>query len=222
MPSRRPIHAALPFALAMLLLVPLPASALTLNRIQELPELVDEARRAALVEVLAVEHALDERGLHATRVTARVVDPIFGAGLPDEGGEMTFKVYGAPVPLGDSGRLFIDGTPRYEAGQRWLLLMLGTSPWGFTSTAGLHQGAFTVTGDGPGGASARSLAGNRRVLGSHGLAAYLAPSDVSKDHARFRAPTAGPVPYAMLRAAVVALADAPPRARPERGTEVLR
>ena len=110
-----------------------------------LPELVRESDRAIVAEVLRVEYGYDENRLPSTRVTLRVEETLFGK-VSDE--TLEIKLFGAPTKMDDGLRLFVDGTPRYQRGDRYLLLLIPTSKWGFTNTAGLGFGAFKVSADG--------------------------------------------------------------------------
>jgi hypothetical protein len=191
------------FAVIATVLAP-PTHALTLVRTSELPDLVDESHRAVLATVTSVLHGFDEQGLHSTFVKLRVEDHLYGPDVPPPGQEMDIKIYGAPETMPDGSRLFVEGTPRYTIGDRYLLLMIEDSPWGFTNTAGLHQGAFRITGS-DGGLFAESLAGNGNVLGEEGLRRWLDVDQVSSDETQFLSHTEGPVPFSMLRKAVVDL-----------------
>jgi len=62
----------------LLLAAWLPTSATTLIELQELPDLVEESRRAVLAEVVNVRYGLDEHGLHSTWVGVRVDDALYG------------------------------------------------------------------------------------------------------------------------------------------------
>ena len=145
---RTAISAHRPIGLALLVIVALasvalPAHAVSFLRVQQLPELVEESTRAVMGEVVEVRYGFDEQRLHSTWVTLRVADALYGD-VPGPGGLLTFKIYGAPQPLEDGSRIFLDGTPMYTAGQRYLVLLIRESRWGFTNTAGLYQGAFLL------------------------------------------------------------------------------
>jgi hypothetical protein len=163
--------------------------ATTLVRVQELPVLVEESDGAALVRVTGVRYGLDERDLHSTFVTFEVEDPVYGSRFAAAGREMTIKTYGAPVTMPDGSRMFINGTPRYRVGERYLLLLMRESEWGFSSTAGLIQGVFHVARDARGKLHARNLAGTARVVGEGGLARAACPLDA--------------ISYPLLRSALV-------------------
>ena len=198
--DRRSVMGPVFLLLAALCLAPLHAA--TLVRLQELPELVDEAQRGLLATVTGVHHDYDERGLHATFVRLRVDESLFGT-LPAAGQEMRIKLYGAPVPMPDGGKLHVEGTPRYGVGRRYLLLLREDSAWGFTNASGLFMGAFRVQpGPGDGELLAESLAGNR-VLGEGGLSRFIDAADPAE--AAFLQVTDGPVPYPMLRRAILKL-----------------
>ncbi|UCF68697.1 MAG: hypothetical protein JSV80_05260 [Acidobacteriota bacterium] len=113
-------------------------------RIDELPALFDESQRALTAEVVVVHYGFDERRLHATFVTRKVEDRLFGDDLPSPGERLELKIYGAPEPMPDGSSLYVSGTPHYRIGERLLLPLIDTSAWGFTNTAGLHQGAFRI------------------------------------------------------------------------------
>jgi hypothetical protein len=198
------------------------ASASTIVRPQDLDSLVAESGRAVLGTVVSVSQGYDERGLHATFVTFDVEDPVYGEGLPGPGGRLSFKVYGAPDPMPDGSRLFIEGTPRYRPGDRFFLLLLDESRWGFTGAAGLFQGVFRVAPGRDGRLLARSLAGNRSVLGERRLGEWLDPGALAPGEAGSPRRAGEPVPYERLREAVLELRrasgrDAPSAGRPERG-----
>jgi len=181
-----------------------PVHSTTLVRSEELPALVEESRRALLAEVVAVRYGLDEHGLHSTWLTLEVEDALYGQDVPAPGGKLTVKLYGAPVTLPDGTRMFIEGTPAYEEGERYLLLLRGDSTLGFTNVPGLFQGAFRVWPE-SGETLARSLGGNRRVLGERGLEGWLDGGALTeRQRARIGDPDA-PVPYSLLRDAVLRL-----------------
>jgi hypothetical protein len=189
------------------------ASATTIVHAEDLSALVDESRRAVLAEVLDVRYGFDERKLHSTWVRLRVEDPLYGR-LPRSGEELEIKIYGAPVPMPDGSRLFLDGTPVYRAGQRYLLLLLDDSAWGFTDTAGLDQGAFRIERGVDGRDLAESLASNRSVVGERGLGRWLAPADVEPRDRPFLDRVTGPVPYTVLRQAILRAKGMPDRVSP--------
>jgi len=197
--------------LAVALAAPAGTWATTILRVEDLGALVDESRRAVLAQVVDVRYGFDERQLHSTWVTLRVEDPIYGR-VPRRGQDLEIKIYGAPVPMPDGSRLFVDGTPRYRPGDRYLLLLLDDSAWGFTDAAGLYQGAFRIA-RGPGGQDmAESLAGNRSALGERGLGRWLGPAEVDAADLPFLDRATGPVPYSVLRRAIVRAKG--PNARP--------
>lgn len=200
---------ALPLA-CLALLVPGVSRATTILRLETLDTLVAESRRALLGEVVDVRYGYDEHGLHSTRVTLRVDDPIYGR-LPPRGRDLEIKLYGAPVPMPDGTRLFVDGTPRYRVGDRYLLLLLDDSPWGFAGTVGLYQGAFRVSRGADGRDMAESLGGNRAALGERGLGAWLSPADVEPHDLPLLDGATAAVPYTLLRQAIERAkgADAP-------------
>ena len=189
------------------------ARATTILRVEDLGTLVAESRRAVLAQVVDVRYGFDEHELHSTWVTLRVEDPLYGR-LPPRGRELEIKIYGAPVAMPDGSRLFVDGTPRYSPGQRYLLLLLEDSAWGFTDTAGLHQGAFRIEHGPDGRDTAESLASNRSVLGERGLGRWLTPRDVDSRDLPFLDRTTGPVPYTVLRQAIVRAKGSPVGATP--------
>jgi len=193
---------ALLVALLLALAAPAGVWATTLVRVEDLGALVDESRRAVLAEVVDVRYGFDERQLHSTWVTLRVEDPLYGR-LPRRGQDLVIKIYGAPVPLPDGSRLFVDGTPRYRPGDRYLLLLLDDSAWGFTDAAGLYQGAFRIARGRGGRDVAESLAGNGSALGQHGLGRWLAPAEVDAAELPFLERTTEAVPYALLRRAIL-------------------
>lgn len=182
----------------------LPAHSATLLRSQELPELVDESRRALLATVTGVHHDFDEHGLHSTFVRLLVDDRLYGQ-APRPGEELTIKLYGAPDTLEDGSRVFVDGTPQYVIGQQYLLLLKDDSDWGFTNVAGLFQGVFEVGGKGRAPSMAESLAGNRAVFREGGLARWLQTGGLAPDERAYAAVSDGPVPYSLLRRTVVQL-----------------
>ncbi|ANM31927.1 hypothetical protein ABI59_23715 [Acidobacteria bacterium Mor1] len=186
--------------LALLSLAPVHAA--TLVQLQELPALVDEAHRGVLATVAGVHHDYDARGLHATFVKLRIDEPLFGA-VPDAGEFLEIKLYGAPVEMPDGGRLFVEGTPRYGVGQRYLLLLREDSAWGFTNVSGLFMGAFRIESEPSGDENyAESLAGNR-VFGEGGLSRFIEAEDPAEEP--YLQVTDRPVPYPMLRRAVLKL-----------------
>ncbi len=189
------------------------AWATTILRVEDLGTLVEESRRAVLAQVVDVRYGFDEHELHSTWVTLRVEDPLYGR-LPPRGRELAIKIYGAPVALPDGSRLFVDGTPTYRRGQRYLLLLLDDSAWGFTDTAGLHQGAFRIDRGPDGRDTAESLASNRSVIGERGLGRWLAPRDVEDRDLPFLDRVTGPVPYTVLRQAILRAKGAPVGAAP--------
>ena len=190
---------------SFLLLAISPSSATTLMRVQEFPDLVDQSRRAALVEVLAVSYGYDDNHLPSTSVLLRIEDPIYGGPLPDAGETLRIKLFGAPVEMPDGRRLYVDGTPRYEAGQRYVLLLLGESKFGFTNTASLGYGAFRISDDATGQPLARSVVGNHRAFGEKGLAFWL---DGEERQAGTSGAPSAPVSYPLLRRALKELWDA--------------
>jgi hypothetical protein len=186
-------------------LVGLPAHATTFIRFEKLPALVAESERAVLATVTSVTHRYDARGLHATFVELQVEDSLYGAAA-QEGATLTIKLYGSPEPMADGSRMYVEGTPRYRVTERYLLLLRGESPWGFTNTAGLMQGAFRVDSEEDGGRlMAVSLGGNRSVLGPSGLGQWLSPTEVDAGQRRYLDVTEGGIPYELLRQAVVKL-----------------
>ncbi len=200
MDRRRPLF--LFFLIAFAAAVP--AAATTWIRFEPLPALVAESRRAVVGSVVGVHHGYDDRGLHATFVTLEIEEALYGTEVAP-GGTMDLKLYGSPEPMLDGSRLFVEGTPRYTIGDRVLLLLREDSPWEFTNTAGLMQGAFRLTA-GPGGlAMAESFGGNGPVLGPDGLGAWLDADDVPPGERPFLDARSGPVPLALLRRAVLAL-----------------
>ena len=182
----------------------LPAYSATLLRSQELPELVDESRRAVLATVTGVHHGFDERGLHSTFVELRIDDRLYGR-TPRPGGKLKIKLYGAPETLGDGTRVFVDGTPQYEMGSQYLLLLKDTSDWGFTNVAGLYQGAFKVRSNRGERPMVESLAGNRAVFREGGLERWVESRNMRPSDRAFAASSDGPVPYTLLRQTVVQL-----------------
>jgi len=181
-----------------------PAHSTTLIRMEELPALVEESSRAALAEVVGVRYGLDEHRLHSTWLTLRIDDALYGQDVPAPGRELTVKFYGAPVTMPDGTRMFIEGTPAYERGERYLLLLRGESSHGFTNVPGLFQGAFRVLPE-SGETLVRSLGGNRGVFGERGLERWIdAGALTERQRARVGDPDA-PVPYSMLREAVMRL-----------------
>ncbi len=178
------------------------AQATSLVRQTDLPGLVGESRRAALVEVVNVRSGLDERELHSTWVTLRVEDPLFGDELPPAGDEFTIKIYGARETMPDGKRLFVDGTPLYAPGQRYLLLLVAESPWGFTSAAGLYQGAFRIVPDDRGRAVARNIRPASRLFGDGGAAKWLDVESLPAAERRALAEQRE-LPYRLLRDAVL-------------------
>ena len=212
----RPVIYALAGLILVAALVPV-AYATTLVRHEEISALVKESRRAILGEVVGVRYGYDERHLHSTWVTLRVDETIYGAS-PSAGNEITFKIYGAPVAMSDGTRLFIEGTPLYRSGQRYLLLLREDSPWRFTSATGLFQGAFAVDEKG----EARSLGGNRRAFGESGLTRWLEADELDPAaRARLSNPDA-PVPVRLLRRAVERLWVDLGRALPDTGSSRTR
>jgi len=191
--------------MACAVVVPVLTHATTILRVEDLPALVEEARRAVLAEVLDVRYGLDEREMHSTWVTLRIDDPLFGH-VPRRGQDLVIKIYGAPVPMPDGSRVFIEGTPRYRLGDRYLLLLLNDSPWGFTDTAGMYQGAFRIARGSDGRDMAESLAGNRSVFGARGLGRWIAPAEVDPIDLPHLDRAQGPVPYALLRRTIERLA----------------
>ena len=175
------------------------SSATTMMRVQEFPDLVEQSQRAALVEVLSVSYAYDENQLPTTSVLLRVEDPIYGAPLPKAGETLRIKLFGAPVEMPDGRRLYVDGTPRYSAGERYVLLLLGESKLGFTNTASLGFGAFRVFGDASGQTLAQSVMGNRMAFGENGLESWL---DEAPQEASASGDPAAPVAYPFLRRAL--------------------
>jgi hypothetical protein len=165
--------------------------------------LVEESDGAALVRVTGVRYGLDERDLHSTFVTFEVEDPVYGSRFRAAGREMTIKTYGAPVTMPDGSRMFIDGTPRYRVGERYLLLLTRESEWGFSSTAGLIQGVFHVARDARGKLHARNLAGTARVVGMGGLARWLDDESMSPEKFAEAARPLDAVSYPLLRSALV-------------------
>lgn len=187
----------------LLLFLPVATTrATTLLRVQGLEELVDESVTAILGQVAEVRYGYDDRKLHSTWVTLRVDDAVYGSDLPAPGGEYTFKMYGAPVRMSDGTRMFIDGTPDYQVGERYLLLLIRVSDWGFTDTAGMFQGAFRITNAADGRVMAESLAGNPVILGSKGLAEWIGPAEVAAAEAPYLDSTRGVLPYSLLRRAI--------------------
>jgi hypothetical protein len=182
-----------------------PAQAMTLIRTQELPELVKESRRAVLATVTSVHYGFDERQLHSTFIKLRVDDHLYGPDAVLPGEEFEIKLYGAPDRMSDGSRLFVDGTPRYTVGDRFFLLLKGESPWGFTNTAGLQQGAFRISSDGAGILHTESLVGNRSVLGEGGLGRWLDGEDLPRSEAGYLTVNDRPVPYTLFRRAVLNL-----------------
>ncbi len=173
----------------------------TILRVEDLGALVDEARRAVLADVIDVRYGPDEREMPSTWVTLRVDDPVFGR-LPARGEKLEIKIYGAPVSMPDGSRLFVDGTPRYRPGDRYFLLLLDDSAWGFTDTAGLYQGAFRIARGTDGRETAESLGGNQSVLGDRGLGRWLGPSEVAAMDLPYLDQARAPVPYSLLRRAI--------------------
>lgn len=171
-----------------------PLSASTLLKLERLPELVAQSRRAVLARVVEVRHGFDEHRAHSTFVSLSVEDVLFGRNLPLPGELLSIKIYGAPVPLEDGSRVFVEGTPEYLVGERYLLLLLDDSGLGFTNTVGLFQGVFRVDTSSD-GLVASSLAGNHHVLGGEGLSATGAG----------RAGADAPVSYESLREVIVNL-----------------
>lgn len=173
--------------------------ATTLIRVQEFPDLVEQSQRAALVEVLAVSYGYDEHQVPSTSVLLRIEDPIYGAPLPEVGKTVRIKLFGAPVEMPDGRRLHVDGTPRYRAGERYVLLLLGESELGFTNTASLGFGAFKIFDNRDGQPMAQSVMGNRTIFGDNGLGSWLI--DEPLEAGAFGDPSA-PVPYSSLRRAL--------------------
>lgn len=173
--------------------------ATTLIRVQEFPDLVEQSQRAALVEILSVSYGYDEHQVPSTSVVLRVEDPIYGVPLPEAGRTFRIKLFGAPVAMPDGRRLHVDGTPRYRAGERYVLLLLGESEFGFTNTASLGFGAFRIFDNRDGQPLAQSVMGNRKIFGDNGLGPWLtdepAETDASGD-------PSSPVPYTFLRQAL--------------------
>lgn len=177
--------------------------AMSLVRAESLGALVDESRRCVLAQVIGVRYGYDDNRLPGTFVTLRVEDAVYGDELPAPGETLEIKLYGAPVEMDDGLRIHVDGTPRYRAGERYLLLLLGDSKWGFTNTAGLMFGAFRVEEDAAGRRMASSVGGNRWSFGERGLAGWLRePSELERG---VLADPRAPVPYPLLRRALIEL-----------------
>ena len=160
-----------PMALGALMLAVLgtTAEATSIVRLTDFSQLIDESKRAVLAEVLEVRYELDAARRPSTWVTLHVEDPLYGDSLPAAGGELTIKLFGAPVAMPDGQRIFIDGTPPYRVGDRYLLLLIKESKWGYTNTAGLFQGAFRIEASGTNGAGeavARKLTTTSEVFGN--------------------------------------------------------
>jgi hypothetical protein len=187
--------------LAVAILTVSAVRATTFARPQDLARLVEESRRAVLVEVVDVRYDYDENRVPSTFVTLRVDDAIYGEELPDPGQTFQVKLFGAPVQMPDGLRVHLDGTPRYATGERYLLLLKQDSKLGFTNTAGLMFGAFRVEQNDRGRLLATSLGGNRHAFGEQGLAAWLDESVAGAEHRAVADPAAA-VPYRLLRLAL--------------------
>ncbi len=182
-----------------------PALSSTLMRAQELPAVVAESERAALVTVVDVRYMPDEAGRPSTHLVLELADPLYGFARGER--QVAIKLFGAPVPMPDGHFAHIDGTPRFTRGQRYLLLLRGTSPWGFTGIAGHVFGAFRVEEDeDTGELLAFSTVRGRDVFGPGGLAQWLEGEALEGADARRLAEPDAPVPYEMLRRAVLRLA----------------
>lgn len=131
-----------PISLALLVSMLVPAAAATAVRDVDLPTMLAETERVVDARVLAVDHLRDSRGLPATRVRLRIVEQFVG---PASGEIVTIKLFGAALSSGDGDGIFVAGTPRFDVGERYLLLLRAKSRWGFTGIAGHHQGAFRLT-----------------------------------------------------------------------------
>lgn len=181
-----------------------PATATTLIRMEELPALVEESRRAVLAEVIEVRYGKDDQDLHSTWLTLRVEDPLYGDDLPAAGDELTVKIYGAPLTMPDGTRVFIEGTPLYRTGERYFLLLREDSSHGFTNVPGLYQGAFRAS-PALGDTTVQSLSGNRRVFGEGGLVTWLDGAALTDGERSILGDSDAAVPYALLRQAVMRL-----------------
>jgi hypothetical protein len=138
---------------------------MTLVADQPLPAMVEESDVAVLVRVSEVRYGFDSRRLHSTFVTFDVEETIYGEGLAPAGEKAALKFYGAPIAMEDGSRVFVDGTPRYRPGERYVLLLTAGSEWGFRATVGLAQGAFRVSESAGGSMLAQSLSARRRAVG---------------------------------------------------------
>lgn len=194
----------LSLAMAVSALAFAPAKATTLLERQELPALVAESERALVAEVVQVRFGKDDRGLHSTWIDLAVEERLYGR-MPGAGDTITLKLYGAPITMPDGSRIFIEGTPSYRQGERYLLLLRGESEWGFTNVAGLMLGAFRIEAGGR-ATTARSLGGNRAVFGADGLQRWLPGGErmTPGERRALETPDAA-VPIRLLRKAVIGL-----------------
>jgi hypothetical protein len=188
-----------------LLLLGSPTHATSLIEPLSLPELVQASHRAALVEAVSTRHGYDTRKLHSTWVTLRILEPLYGADLGVQGASIEIKLYGSREPVPDGSRLVVSGSPDFEPGERYLLLLGPTTAWGFTGVIGLFQGMFHVRQDGQGREMAAAVGGNRLAFGREGLERWLDRGSLSTTEKALLDRQDREVPYSLLREAVLRL-----------------
>jgi hypothetical protein len=105
----------------------------------------------------------------------------------------------------DGSRLQVYGSPVFEPGERYLLLLGPTTAWGFTGVIGLFQGMFHVRQDGQGRDMAAAAGGNRLAFGKDGLARWLDRRSLSTTEKALLDRQEREVPYSLLREAVLSL-----------------
>jgi hypothetical protein len=180
----------------------LPLAGATVVRTSGLPELVEESTRGVVSEVVEVRHDYDDRGLHSTFVKLRILDALYGD-VPGPGEQLSIKVYGAPDPMPDGSRLYVDGTPHFRTGERYLLLLVDDTGWGFTSAVGLYQGAFLVDGADTATMTVRPLAARHALFGEADQ--WVGDASTSPEVRRALVDGRAPVPYGLLRSSIMNL-----------------
>ena len=115
-------------------------------KVANLRDLMQQAERIFVGRCVAIESGLSGNVPYTT-YTFEVSDRLKGVSDP------TVKVrqFGLrePAPVNEilTRAAAIQGMPHYERGKKYLLFLIGESPIGLSSPAGLFQGAFVLKGD---------------------------------------------------------------------------
>ncbi len=147
------------------------AAPLAASSVRELPfdALSRTAKRVISGEIVRVVSDYDENGYIYSDVTMLVRN---AAPRSLEGRPYTFRTIGGEV---DGRRLFIQGMPRFEVGQKVALFLHDSSNTALGPTVGLWQGVFFVDRDAATGQQVMLDSGRRPVIGLDGMSLVRGP-----------------------------------------------